>query len=135
MPRTKPEGHRKEQTSLQAFCAKTKTRRRKEGTNFSTGFLCQEENQKEKEKNKLCYRLFVPSKRRTPMEAKTLEENILMHGQQVATECSVTHWRRSDSGQTWAPATCCGRLAFCCGAGHTHRKLKQNVFFLVFWFP
>ena len=66
------------------------------------------------------------------MEAKTLEENILMHGQQVATECSVTHWRRSVSGQTWAPATCCGRLAFCCGAGHTHGKLKQNVFFLVF---
>ena len=35
-----------------------------------------------------------------------LEGNILMHDQLVAIECAVTHWRHSDSGQAWIPATC-----------------------------
>ena len=41
VPRRKPEGERKEQTSLQVFCAKRKPRRGKKRPNFATGFLCQ----------------------------------------------------------------------------------------------
>ena len=59
----------------------------------------------------------------------------MIKGQLVAIECSVTHWRRSDSGQTWAPATCCGRWVSAALCWPQTRKRKQNVFLFFFWYP
>ena len=95
-------------------------------------------------------RLFVPSRKpkektkqrrtrlpverghnRTSIETKKGEENILMQGWTSATECSVTHWRQSDSRKTHPAATAVAAgCAACLGLAN---KTNSNKMFSSFF--
>ena len=137
------------QTCLQGFRAKNETRRTQKGTNFSTGFLCQDENQKEKGRNKLLYRFFVPRenpegerKDQTFLQAFCAKQKKNTHGSQNPggkhsdAWPAGCHWGfrlslvtvpRQSNMATAVAHGCSAELL----AGQT-KELQQNVFLFVF---